>query len=160
MTIKKFLNNIDDDELSIKLSHFNNQETINPKYSKTTKEVEVIVEPQFIDHGQREFNNMYFWAYHVTIINNNKEKIKLTHRHWYIIDGNGNSQEIDGQGVIGKKPTISPNALFSYSSGVHLFTNSGIMYGSYLFEKAGGGIFEVAIPHFSLDDPREVKFFN
>ena len=160
MNIKKFLNTFDDDELSIKLSQFHNTDNINATYSQVTNLVEVLVETQFIDHGNKDFHNVYFWTYHITITNNNTETIKLTHRHWHIIDSNGNIQEVEGQGVIGKQPEIEAGGRFSYSSGVHLFTNSGIMYGNYLFKKNIGGIFEVAIPHFSLDDPREPKIFN
>ena len=60
MMIKKFLNAIEDEELSIKLSQMNDRESNVSKYSKITNEIEVLVDLQFIDHGQREFDNLYF----------------------------------------------------------------------------------------------------
>ncbi len=151
---------LNEDELAIELTGMANQKIALPVYSQITNQVKITVEVQFIDHSQRLFEGIYFWAYHIKIENNQANSVTLRHRHWQIIDANGNIQEVEGQGVVGKQPKIESNSVFNYSSGVHLFTNSGIMKGNYLMQKDDGSFFEVQIPQFSLDDPSNVNIFN
>ena len=38
-------------------------------------------------------------------------------RYWYILNGQGRSQEVKGPGVVGEQPELAPGQSFSYQSG-------------------------------------------
>jgi len=154
------INQDNDEDLSIRLTALNGEKENLYSYLLSTSQIDVLVKVEFIEHNQKTFDNISFWAYHVIIKNNSDEALTLRHRHWKIIDSNGNLQEVDGEGVVGKQPRIEPLTSFRYSSGVHLFTNSGIMSGNYLMQKDNGKLIEIAIPTFSLDDPNHSKIIN
>ncbi len=129
-------------------------------YSNTTNDIEITVWPEFIDNQKSVLGNLFVWAYHVRIDNRSSEIVTLLNRHWKIIDEQGAVQEIDGEGVVGEKPTILPGESFQYSSGVHLKLPSGIMGGHYQMQRANGELFEAKIPSFSLDTPLVKNIIN
>jgi len=57
-------------------------------------------------------NNNYVLSYTVTIRNEGKKSARLLTRHWVITDGDGQVQEVRGEGVIGKQPHLSPGRKF------------------------------------------------
>ena len=122
-------------------------------YKSTTKEIEVIVTPEFIDSQISSNGNVYIWAYHVQIRNNSNETVQLVNRYWKIIDEIGGTQEVRGMGVVGEQPVLPPNSEFKYSSGVHLRYPSGIMSGHYEMKNEKEEVVDIAIPAFSLDTP-------
>ncbi|MEL6292474.1 MAG: Co2+/Mg2+ efflux protein ApaG, partial [Pseudomonadota bacterium] len=78
---------------------------------------------------------------------------RLMTRHWEITDANGNRENVDGPGVIGKMPVIQPGESFAYTSGCPLPTSSGIMVGHYEMVLPSGDTFNCQVPAFSLDAP-------
>jgi ApaG protein len=126
-------------------------------YSKTTKGVTVTVKPYFLDDQSSPNDNHYVWAYKVNINNQGIESLKLNHRTWIIIDGNGKVHQIQGEGVVGETPKIEPGEIFEYTSGTPLKTTSGIMQGYYLMTDDNGEDLKIDIPTFSLDSPYEKK---
>ena len=72
---------------------------------------------------------LYLFNYHINITNNESANIKLIRRHWDIIDGNGNLNTVNGDGVVGKQPLIAPGKNFEYSSFCPIPTEFGIMKG-------------------------------
>ncbi len=129
-------------------------------YTATTNNVEISVWPEFVDSQVTPIGNIFLWVYNVQITNQSKENIKLLNRHWRIIDENGITQEVDGEGVVGEQPQIIAGSMFQYSSGVHLRQPSGIMSGHYQMQKENGELFEVKIPAFSLDVPSIKNIVN
>jgi len=122
-------------------------------YIAITEGIEVAVWPEFIDSQATALGNIFIWTYHIRIENKGSETIKLTNRHWRIIDEQGAIQEVDGEGVVGEKPIITVGEYFQYTSSVHLRYPSGIMSGYYQMQKDDGISFEVKVPAFSLDAP-------
>ena len=120
-------------------------------------DVEITVWPEFIDSKSINPSNLFIWAYHVRIENRGAKPVKLLSRYWKIIDEQGEIQEINGEGVIGETPIISPGQHYQYSSGVHLKNPSGVMMGRYSMIKTETNTyqesFHVKIPTFSLDVP-------
>ena len=115
--------------------------------------IHVSVIPQFLpEHSQPE-NDQYSFAYHITITNNGDQTVTLLSRHWIIIDGNNNQQEVQGLGVIGQQPAIAPGESYSYTSGVPLETPIGTMEGSYHMINEDGEAMEIPIPQFVLAAP-------
>jgi len=130
-------------------------------YVATTRDIEISVWPEFIYNKMSQSGELYIWAYQIRIKNKGAETIKLLSRYWRIIDECGNIQEVEGQGVVGEKPIISPNSAYNYSSGIHLKYPSGIMSGKYFVENTSNKeIFEIIIPNFSLDIPSSKTILN
>jgi len=122
-------------------------------YTKTTKKINITVNPYFLEDQSEPEDQHYVWAYQVTINNLGKESVKLKNRYWKIIDSNGTKQEVKGEGVVGEQPTLNPGEKFEYTSGTPLSTPSGFMEGYYEMETKNGSRFEASIPQFSLDSP-------
>ena len=124
-------------------------------YAQTTAAIKVIVEPFYLEEQSEPEANHFVWAYHVRIENNGKKTVQLMTRHWRITDSLGNTQEVQGDGVVGEQPVLTPGESFEYTSGTPLGTPSGIMVGTYQMETESGDRFDVDIPAFSLDSPHQ-----
>ena len=129
-------------------------------YRATTRQIEVIVEPQFLPERSAPEKQQFFWAYTIVIVNTGRETVQLKTRHWIITDGAGRSQEVRGEGVIGEQPVLAPGERFEYTSGVPLTTASGFMTGHYQMVNDRGELFEIDIPLFSLDSPDTKRTLN
>jgi len=122
-------------------------------YTKTTKSINITVNPCYLDEQSEPEEHHYVWAYQVTINNLGQETVQLKNRYWKIIDSNGTKQEIKGKGVVGEQPVINPGEKYEYTSGTPLSTPSGFMEGHYEMETINGKTFDATIPLFSLDSP-------
>lgn len=122
-------------------------------YEKTTKDVYIRVEPVYLEDQSNPTDDIYVWAYHVLIENRGSDTVTLYSRHWKIMSDDGNTQEVQGEGVVGEQPTLKPGESFEYTSGTPLNAPSGMMFGSYSMINDTGDDFQVEIPAFSLDSP-------
>ncbi|GJD60709.1 Co2+/Mg2+ efflux protein ApaG [Methylobacterium frigidaeris] len=122
-------------------------------YKAETRGISVSVQPRFVEEESSPDSGRYFFAYTVEITNNGDEQVQLRSRHWRIVDGRGEMQEVRGAGVVGKQPVLGPGESFSYTSGCPLTTPDGTMEGTYTMATSDGRSFEAAIPAFSLDSP-------
>lgn len=129
-------------------------------YEQTTEAITVRVEPAFVEDASDPDAQRFVFAYTVTIANGGDETVVLRNRHWIITDAEGRMEEVQGAGVIGEQPELSPGESFTYTSGCPLRTPSGTMVGRYEMERANGSRFFVAIPAFSLDCPHERPTLN
>jgi ApaG protein len=120
-------------------------------YRAVTRNIEVVVTPRFVADRSSPENSYFFWAYTISITNNGAETVQLKTRHWRITDATGRRQEVRGAGVIGEEPVLKAGETFEYTSGVPLQTPSGFMTGTYGMVTAGGELFDIEIPAFSLD---------
>ena len=129
-------------------------------YESVTRNIHVIVRPKYLQSQSRPDDDHFVWAYTITIENRGIEIVTLRSRHWKITDDRGKLQEVIGDGVVGKQPTLAPGESFEYTSGVPLSTPSGFMVGTYQMETMDGERFEVDIPAFSLDSPQSHRLIN
>lgn len=129
-------------------------------YQKTTHNIRISVDTDFLEDQSDSHSGHYVWAYHVTIENLGEETVTLKSRYWHIRDANGAPHDVQGAGVVGETPTLNPGDDYHYSSGTPLETPSGMMHGHYVMENERGHIFEVAIPAFSLDSPYDKSLRN
>ncbi len=129
-------------------------------YRKTTRGIEVTVEPAFVPERSSQADRQYFWTYAIEIRNLSTETVQLRARHWIITDADGQVQHVRGLGVVGEQPVMRPGDLFRYSSGCPLATPHGIMMGTYEMVMESGERFLVDIPAFSLDMPSERRVVN
>lgn len=106
-------------------------------YRQTTRAIEVIVEPTYLEDQSRPEEDVYVWSYDVTIANRSPRTVQLLSRHWRVTDARGRTLEVRGPGVVGQQPVIRPGETYTYSSFTNLATPSGIMVGTYTMDCAG-----------------------
>lgn len=107
--------------------------------------------PQYLPEQSAPEDDVFGFAYTVTITNTGEVAAQLISRHWIISDARGHTEEVKGLGVVGHQPLLKPGESFQYSSGSRLRTPTGTMHGSYFFVAEDGERFEAAIPMFVLD---------
>jgi len=115
--------------------------------------IEIKVLPAYIAEQSDPSNNHYVFSYTVTIKNTGSSPAKLLTRHWIITDGDGQTQEVKGDGVIGEQPHLQPGEGFQYTSGTFMNTPFGTMHGSYQMVSDRGEKFDATIPTFQLAVP-------
>ena len=129
-------------------------------YRALTRDIEVSVEPYYLEEQSDPDDGRYVWGYRVAITNHSNRSVRLVNRYWHITDQNGQVDEVTGPGVVGEQPHLRPGDTYEYSSGCPLDTPSGVMFGHYQMETEEGDLFEVAIPAFSLDAPGMLRVLN
>ncbi|MEX0730414.1 MAG: Co2+/Mg2+ efflux protein ApaG [Aquisalimonadaceae bacterium] len=115
--------------------------------------VEVDVEPSYVDHESNPEDSRYVFSYTVTIRNVGQVPVRLISRHWIITDANGEEREVHGEGVVGEQPFLDPGKGFRYTSGAMLETPVGSMHGSYEMLTNDGVAFTAEIRPFTLARP-------
>ena len=70
--------------------------------------VEVSVETFYQQDYSNPMQSEYMFAYRIAIENHNSFPVKLHRRHWYIFDSTGSTREVEGEGVVGVQPVLSP----------------------------------------------------
>ncbi|MDH5387016.1 MAG: Co2+/Mg2+ efflux protein ApaG [Gammaproteobacteria bacterium] len=121
--------------------------------SDNTNNIFVEILPAYLAEQSDPSNDHYVFSYTVTIRNDGKNPARLLTRHWVITDGDGQVQEVRGEGVIGEQPYLSPGEDFKYTSGTFMNTPVGTMRGSYQMITDTGELFEANIPNFTLAVP-------
>ena len=122
--------------------------------SMISEGVEVSVETFFQQDYSNPMQSEYMFAYRIAIENHNSFPVKLHRRHWYIFDSNGTYREVEGEGVVGVQPVLSPGEKYQYVSGCNLRTEMGRMHGTYQMENLNSkNFFDVNIPPFEMFVP-------
>ncbi|MBN9443783.1 MAG: Co2+/Mg2+ efflux protein ApaG [Bosea sp.] len=129
-------------------------------YQAQTQGVRVTAAPKFLEAESSPSQGRYFWAYSIEIVNLSTQTVQLVTRHWFITDGNGETHEVRGEGVVGKQPVLRPGESFSYTSGCPLTTPDGAMRGFYAMLGENGEVFDVEVPLFPLDSPYVKKVLH
>ena len=120
----------------------------------TTQGVTVSVSTNYLPDYSSPGQEHFVFAYRINIRNDSEFTVKLLRRHWYIHDATGVVREVEGEGVVGRQPTLEPGEIHNYVSGCNLKSGVGKMHGAYLMERVGSGQqFEVSIPEFTLMVP-------
>ena len=116
-------------------------------------QIGVEVESEFIPGQSSPGEKRFVFAYTITISNRGSVPARLITRHWLITDGNGEIQEVRGDGVVGVQPHLKPGQSFRYTSGTIIKTPVGSMQGSYQMVADDGRKFDADIAPFSLAVP-------
>jgi len=122
---------------------------------KTKQNIAVDVDTTFLRDYSDPEELRFVFAYHIKITNNSSSLSKLLERHWKISHGGRFVESVDGTGVVGETPLLSPGESFEYTSGAVLETPFGTMEGHYTFEDMQGRRFDVPIPPFILSTSDE-----
>lgn len=112
--------------------------------------VQIDVRPQYVAEQSNPLQDVFAFAYTVTVTNTGTVPVQLISRHWLIQDERGHSDEVKGLGVVGQQPLLRPGETFQYTSACRLRAASGTMQGSYFFVAEDGHRFDAPIGTFVL----------
>lgn len=115
--------------------------------------ISVRVHPRFSLSRSDPAEQTFVFSYRVELLNEGEEDAHLLFRHWRIHDAWGEDSEVDGEGVVGEQPLLTPSGSHSYSSYCVLRSPIGYMEGHYTFQRPDGRRFRVPIPRFHLRAP-------
>lgn len=108
------------------------------------------VEPQYLSEQSSPDEDLYAFAYTITITNTGDVTAQLIARHWVVEDARGQTEEVKGLGVVGNQPLLRPGESFQYTSGTRLATPTGSMRGSFFCVAEDGERFDAVVPEFAL----------
>ncbi|MEL6986339.1 MAG: Co2+/Mg2+ efflux protein ApaG [Bacteroidota bacterium] len=119
--------------------------------SCTTKGISISVESFYNEKHSDPNKGQFVHSYQVSIVNNSKHTVQLIRRHWIIVDSLGPIREVEGEGVIGEQPVLSPGGKHEYTSWCPMKTEIGKMSGTYqMYNLDLEEAFFVTIPEFRL----------
>jgi ApaG protein len=120
-----------------------------------TRNIRVKVETEYAPGRSNPAQSQWFFLYTIRLTNEGRETVQLMSRHWIITDAMGDTKEVRGPGVVGKKPVLEPGDTFEYTSGCELTTPFGSMRGTYQMVTVADTEerFEIQIPPFTLTEP-------
>ncbi len=111
----------------------------------------VEVKPQYLSEQSAPHEDLYVFAYTITITNIGEVTAQLISRTWNVNDATGHTERVKGLGVVGQQPLLKPGQSFEYTSGTRLRTPTGTMHGSFFCVAEDGEKFDTDIPMFVLD---------
>ncbi|MBP2834071.1 Co2+/Mg2+ efflux protein ApaG [Aquimarina sp. U1-2] len=121
---------------------------------QVTRGIKISVDTTFEGTFYKNYKIHFAFGYRVTIENQSKDSVQLTSRFWEIKDALNNTEIVEGEGVIGKKPVLKPGESHTYSSGCLLNSPFGSMKGHYnMVNFTSTRKFKVMIPDFKLSTP-------
>lgn len=121
-----------------------------PTFVEVSHDISVEVKPVYLEEESSPIADKHVFAYFIAIKNLGAQTVQLLKRHWEIEDRSGEDHEVDGEGVIGQKPTIKPGDEHTYNSFCVLKSYQGSMKGFYTMQTTEGKILKVRIPKFLL----------
>jgi ApaG protein len=125
--------------------------------SAETKGILIEVQSRYVEDASLPMTRRFVFEYTITITNNGSEAVQLRSRRWIITDGLGAVEEVEGPGVVGEQPVLSPGEGFRYTSGAILPTERGMMRGTFQMHRGDGAQFDVTIAPFLLERPHSLN---
>ena len=117
-----------------------------PKY-----QFRVNVTPRYLPEQSSPEQDLFVFAYTVSVTNVGEIAAQLISRTWNINDARGHTERVRGLGVIGQQPLLKPGESFEYTSGTRLHTATGTMHVSFFCVAEDGEKFDTDILMFVLD---------
>ena len=70
--------------------------------------IDIQVVTRYLSDRSQPESQRYAFAYTITLHNSGQIGAQLLGRHWIITDGDGQVQEVRGEGVVGQQPHLQP----------------------------------------------------
>jgi len=105
---------------------------------------------RFLPDQSSTQDDVYAFAYTITIHNTGDVPAQVIGRHWVITHGSGEVEEVRGLGVVGQQPLLKPGEQFEYTSWTRITTPRGSMRGELLCMTDEAEAFEAPIEPFAL----------
>ena len=109
------------------------------------------------DFAAQQPHKPHCFIYFITIHNDSDRPVTIQRRKWVVLEEGGQTLVVEGDGVVGKKPTIQPGESFSYNSFHLTASRVSSAKGSYLAEDADGAPVVALIPEFTMTVPPEQR---
>lgn len=125
----------------------------------TTDDITVSVSTSFLPELSSVHPPHYFYTYRIRIEMSPgappSAACQLDSRYWKITTSDGNVEEVQGPGVVGEFPVMTPGKVHEYASCTTFSTPSEFMEGHYTFHRLVNKeeVFQVAIPRFHMECP-------
>jgi len=113
-------------------------------------ELRCSVVTRFLQDQSSAADDVYAFAYTITIRNTGEVPAQVIGRHWVITHGSGQVEEVRGLGVVGQQPLLKPGEHFEYTSWTRITTPRGSMRGELLCMTDAAEPFEAVIEPFPL----------
>lgn len=94
----------------------------------------------------------YKFVYHITIHNDSPRIVTIKGRKWVVTNANGEKLVLEGDGVVGEFPRLSPGTQFHYNS-YHLVDSDSVAEGAYIGHDEQGARVLTRIPRFVMEVP-------
>ena len=110
----------------------------------------VAVSTHFLPDQSSAADDVYAFAYTITIRNAGESPGQVIARHWVITHGSGQVEEVRGLGVVGQQPLLQPGEQYEYTSWTRITTPRGRMHGVFFCITDEARWFEAPIAPFEL----------
>ncbi len=125
-----------------------------PTSTCITEGIRVSVFTRYVPQDTPTKQPKYIFAYQIEIKNESLYVVQLLSREWHITNAWAGTQIVQGEGVVGRQPIISPGESHTYMSGTHFPTRIGKMEGTFLMRRLGDNeMITVKIPTFVMAVP-------
>ncbi len=108
----------------------------------------------FSPHLEAPPDRPYPFVYFITIQNDSDQTVTIRGRKWVVTDSQNRTIVVEGEGVVGKSPTLRPGESFSYNS-YHVTGSDSIAEGAFLALTADSTPVFAKVPSFSLTVPTD-----
>ena len=116
----------------------------------STPHFTVSVVAQYLPERSSATDDVYAFAYTITIRNTGTVTGQLIARHWIITDMAGKVEEVRGLAVVGNQPVLRPGEQFEYTSWTRIATPRGRMQGTFFCITEDAHWFDTPVPAFEL----------
>ncbi len=106
----------------------------------------------FAPHLDAPPERPYPFVYFITIHNESDKTVTIKGRKWVVTDSQNQTVVVEGEGVVGKFPTLSPGESFSYNS-YHVTASDSVATGAFLALTEDNVPVFARIPPFALVTP-------
>ncbi|MBN8421555.1 MAG: ApaG domain-containing protein [Verrucomicrobia bacterium] len=92
------------------------------------------------------------FVYHLSIHNDSHDIVRIFGRKWIVRDTDGDTMVVEGDGVVGQFPNLSPGETFSYNS-YHVIKTESTATGSFFGTTPDGRRVCTKIPPIEMHPP-------
>ncbi len=106
----------------------------------------------YMPHLEAPEDRPHPFVYFITIDNRSGHTVTIKGRKWVVSDSCGHQVVVEGDGVVGKFPRLTPGEHFSYNS-YHVVATDSVAEGSFIGLKDDGEAVLARIPRFEMRLP-------
>ena len=125
------------------MTHTNNSDTV-------TEGLRIEAAAQYLPSESDPERGRFIFIYRIRMTNDSDRSMQLKTRSWLIIDADSKREVVQGEGVVGKQPSLAPGETFEYTSYCPLRTDWGTMEGHFNFETEDGLEFNADVGRFYM----------
>ena len=107
---------------------------------------------EYNPHEEGTPDRPYGFVYHITIHNDSPRVVTIKGRKWVVTNADNSKLVIEGDGVVGECPRLTPGTQFHYQS-YHLIASDSVAEGAYLGQVEDGERVFTRIPPFKMEVP-------